>query len=323
MPDGGDAIASNPNHNWSVTLSGAAIAARYGVGNYQALLFTARNGLGDMGGRVITMQIVGSAGTVTRSGPGFASDWGLRSDWFTAVGPPTILHWYLRNSDSPGPPDLSFPYGTPGDTPVVGDWNNGPVDGVGVFRDGQWYLRNSASPGAPDLSFAYGGSGYVPVVGRWNPSATGIGVFRNGNWYLRPSVSPGPATAAFAYGSPGDTPVVGDWNNDAIDTIGVYRDGTWYLRNSNTPGPPDLVVSYGGPGYQPLVGSWQGNNGGQSLGVYDGGGGWYLRNCVPGGSCITPGPPTIVFAYGAPGYMPIRGNWNGGSIHGIGVVVAT
>jgi hypothetical protein len=284
------------------------------------VVFTARNGLGDLGGRVISMQIVGSAATVTRTGAGFEADWGLRSDWFTAFAPPTLLQWNLRNSDSAGAPDAVFTYGTPGDTPVSGDWNNGPADGVGVFRDGQWYLRNSASAGAPDVAFAYGAAGYVPVVGRWNPNATGIGVFFNGNWYLRPSVSPGAPTAAFAYGSAGDTPVVGDWNNDGIDTIGVYRDGTWYLRNSNTPGPPDVIVSYGTTGYVPLTGAWQGNTGGTSLGVFTGGL-WALRNCIPNQGCLTPGPPTMLFDYGGPGNIPVRGNWNAGTFHGIGVVV--
>jgi SpoIID/LytB domain protein len=321
VPDAGDATAGNPNHNWSVNLSTSAIASFYGVGTFQALVFTARNGLGDLGGRVISMQIVGTSRTVTRSGPGFAADWGLRSDWFGLPTGPTVLSWYLRNSDSPGGPDITpFSYGTPGDTPIVGDWNNGPVDGIGVYRDGNWYLRNTPSGGAPDIAFAFGAAGYRPVVGRWSGGVTGIGVFFNGNWYLRSSPSPGaPTIAPFAYGSAGDTPVVGDWDNNGTDTIGVFRDGTWYLRNSNTPGPPDLVVSYGAPGYTPLVGVWQGNNGGQSLGVYTGGT-WYLRNVVSGGPTISAGPPTITISYGAPGYLPVRGNWNGGAISGIGVV---
>jgi len=323
VPDDGDAIAGNPSHTWSVTLAGSTIAARYGIGTYQALVFTARNGLGDMGGRVISMQIVGTAGTVTRSGPGFAADWGLRSDWFGVPSGPSVLTWYLRNTDTPGPPETTFAYGTPGDTPVVGYWNQGFTDGIGVYRDGQWSLRTSPSPGPPDISFAYGSPGYTPVVGRWNGGGTtGIGAFANGNWSLRPTVTPGPPTVAFAYGSPGDIPVVGDWDNNGTETIGVYRTGTWSLRNSNTPGPPDIVVNYGAAFYLPLVGVWQGNNGGQSLGVYAAGG-WYLRNCVPGGGCVTPGPPTIVIAYGAPGYLPVRGNWNGGAIHGIGAVVPT
>jgi hypothetical protein len=323
VPDDGDATAGNPNHNWTVNLSPSAIASAYGIGTFQAIVFTARNGLGDLGGRVISMQIIGSAKTVTRSGSGFAADWGLKSDWFGLPSGPSVLMWNLRNSDSAGAPDITpFAYGTPGDTPIAGDWNNGPNDGIGVFRDGNWYLRNNPSSGAPDTSFAYGAPGYIPVTGRFNPGTTGIGVFFNGNWYLRPSVTPGAATASFAYGSPGDIPVMGDWNNDGIDTIGVYENGTWYLRNTNTPGPPDIVVSYGATGNVPLVGVWQGNNGGQSLGVFAAGN-WYLRNVVPGGKTITPGPPTISFSYGAPGNLPVRGNWNGGTIHGVGVVVPT
>ena len=72
----------------------------------------------------------------------------------------------------------------------------------------------------------------------------------------------------------------------------------------------------------PLVGVWQGNSGAQSLGVFTGGN-WYLRNVVSASQTITPGPPTIAFSYGAPGYSPVRGNWNGGAIHGVGVVVTS
>jgi SpoIID/LytB domain protein len=324
VPDDGDATAGNINHAWTTTtLTGSAIAARYGIGTFQGFVFSSRNGFGDMGGRVLSMQIVGTSATVTRSGTGFQSDWGLKSDWFTAVNSPNLLTWYLRNSDSGGQADITpFAYGTRGDIPVVGDWNNGPLDGIGVFRDGTWSLRNTPSAGPANLSFSYGTIGYQPVVGRWSPGVTGIGVFVNGNWYLRNSPSPGAPNASFAYGSPGDIPVVGDWDNNGIDTIGIFQNGTWYLRNSNTPGPPDIVVSYGAAGYTPLVGVWQGNGGAQSLGVFTAGN-WYLRNVVSSSQLITPGPATIVFSFGTAGYTPVRGNWNGGSIHGVGVVVSS
>ena len=322
VPDHGDATAGNPNHAWTTSgITASAISSRYGIGTFQGFVFSSRNGLGDLGGRVISMQIVGSSGSVTRSGAAFASEWGLRSNWFTSVSNPGLLTWYLRNANSAGSADIApFAYGTHGDIPVVGDWNNGPVDGIGVFRNGRWSLRNTASPGSPNHSFAYGTTGYLPVVGRWKSGVTGIGVFVNGNWYLRNTPSAGAPHAAFAYGGPGDIPVVGDWDNNGTDTIGIYQHGTWYLRNSNTPGPPDLVVAYGTTGYTPLVGVWKGNGGAQSLGVYTGGN-WYLRNIVSSSQTITPGPPTIAFAYGAPGYLPVRGNWNGGAIHGVGVVV--
>lgn len=324
VPDEGDATAGNPNHSWTTSnLTGSAIAAHYGIGTFQGFVFSSRNGLGDMGGRVLSLQIVGSSGSATRTGAAFASEWGLRSNWFTSVSNPNLLTWHLRNSDSGGAADISpFAYGSRGDIPIVGDWNNGPKDGIGVFRDGQWSLRNTASPGAAQTSFAYGTKGYLPVVGRWQPGVTGIGVFTNGNWYLRNTPSAGAPEVAFAYGSPGDIPVVGDWDNNGTDTIGIFQRGTWYLRNSNTPGPPDLVVAYGAAGYTPLVGVWQGNGGAQSLGVFTGGN-WYLRNVVSASQTITPGPPTIAFSYGAPGYWPVRGNWNGGAIHGVGVVVTS
>ena len=150
VPDEGDATAGNTNHSWTANLTGSAIGARYGIGTFQGFVFSSRNGLGDMGGRVLSMQVVGSSGSVTRTGAAFAAEWGLRSNWFTSVSTPGLLTWHLRNSDSGGPADIApFAYGSQGDIPVVGDWNNGPVDGIGVFRDGRWSLAQHRLAGLP------------------------------------------------------------------------------------------------------------------------------------------------------------------------------
>ena len=53
------------------------------LGTYQRLDITARNGLGDWGGRVTALTLVGSSGSVQLTGDQFASDVGLKSDWFT------------------------------------------------------------------------------------------------------------------------------------------------------------------------------------------------------------------------------------------------
>jgi hypothetical protein len=63
---------------------------------------------------------------------------------------------------------VSFAYGTPGDIPVIGDWDGNSIDTVGVFRNGRFYLRNSNTNGLPDVSFAYGTPGDIPVVGTWD-----------------------------------------------------------------------------------------------------------------------------------------------------------
>jgi hypothetical protein len=149
-------------------------------------------------------------------------------DPFVRYGHPAAT-WYLRNSNSEGPPDIPlFQYGAPDWVPVVGDWNGDGVTTVGVFdpigQFGQppatWYLRNSNSPGAPDFApFAYGGAGWRPVVGDWDGDGiTTIGVVNPlGTWYQRNSNSPGaPSVAPIAYGAPGWTPVTGDWERPAL-----------------------------------------------------------------------------------------------------------
>ncbi len=234
---------------------------------------------------------------------------------------PATGTWYLRNSNSPGAPDIApFAYGAPGWIPVVGDWDGDGVATVGVFdpATGTWYLRNNNSPGAPDFApFRYGAPGWVPVVGDWNGDGiTTIGVFDPGTaiWYLRNSNSPGaPDFAPFAYGVPGWVPVVGDWNGDGVTSIGVFDPigqygrppATWYLRNHNGPGAPDIApFAYGGAQWRPVAGDWDGD-GITTIGVIDLGGTWHLQN-VNG-----PGAPGVVpFAYGAPGWGGVVGAWD-------------
>ena len=75
--------------------------------------------------------------------------------------------YYLRNSNTVGNADLTFAYGSPGDTPVTGDWNGDGITTIGIYRNGVYYLRNSNTAGFADLTFAYGSPGDTPVTGRW------------------------------------------------------------------------------------------------------------------------------------------------------------
>jgi hypothetical protein len=36
---------------------------------------------------------------------------------------PTGNLFFLRNSNTLGPPDVTVPFGAPGDQPIVGNWN--------------------------------------------------------------------------------------------------------------------------------------------------------------------------------------------------------
>jgi hypothetical protein len=167
-------------------------------------------------------------------------DWDGNGTKTVGIFRPSEGRWYLRNSNSGGPPDAgSFLYGSPGDDPVVGDWNGDGTDTLGVFRarEGMWYLTNNNNSGFAEGAFRYGNpSGDVPVVGDWNrDGGDSIGVFRTseGKWYLTNNYASGIPEGVFRYGSPGDKPVPGDWDGDGNTSLGIFRanEGRWYVTN--------------------------------------------------------------------------------------------
>jgi hypothetical protein len=182
----------------------------------------------------------------------------------TGASNPNYAVWYLRNSNSAGPPDAgTFGYGEGGWLPVVGDWSGSGHSGIGMFdpSTATWYLRNEASAGAPDAGqFQYGVVGGVPVVGDWTGSGhLGIGVFDPATftWYLRSELSAGPPDAGvFQYGGIGYQAVAGDWAGRGRAGIGVIdpSTGTWYLRSTADAGAPDAgQFVYGGLGWLPVA----------------------------------------------------------------------
>jgi SpoIID/LytB domain protein len=83
VPDLGDATAGNPNSSWTMTIPVATIEAKYpSIGAYTGLTVTARNGLGDWGGRVSSVRVSGTAGSVTVTGDQLRIALGLKSNWF-------------------------------------------------------------------------------------------------------------------------------------------------------------------------------------------------------------------------------------------------
>ena len=246
-----------------------------------------------------TSNTPGSPNITFKYGNPAIGDYPVVGDWngngTTTIGivrPDATGHWiwYLRNSNSPGSPDVSpFAYGNmlSGDFPVVGDWNGDGTTTIGVVRPTGnqmvWLLRNSNSAGSPDISaFSYGtiDTGY-PVVGSWNGTPTSNASFAavdlasgHWNWNLRNGNGTGTPPVAFAYGNEqsGDWPVVGDWTGGGTTTIGVTRPVNghflWLLRNLNLPGSPDVQFSYGAAATDiPVVGDWNGSGHVQTIGI--------------------------------------------------------
>jgi peptidoglycan hydrolase-like amidase len=93
VEDRGDDIAANPHHNWTLTVSTAAVETAFDqragrdLGTYLSLSVTARNGFGDMGGRALTVVGYFTNGSQSMTGDGLRSSLGLKSDWFGLATP--------------------------------------------------------------------------------------------------------------------------------------------------------------------------------------------------------------------------------------------
>jgi SpoIID/LytB domain protein len=74
-----DGLAGNPDHDWTTTLSASYFESTYtSIGTLQGLRIVSRAGLGEWGGYITSLQVVGTNGTVTVNSPRF----GLKSSWW-------------------------------------------------------------------------------------------------------------------------------------------------------------------------------------------------------------------------------------------------
>jgi len=162
---------------------------------------------------------------------------------------------------------------SPGDIPVVGDWNGDGRSKVGYFRQGfLWILDTNGNhifEQGIDQVYAFGGvAGDIPVVGDWSGTRTSkIGVFRQGFlWVLDANGNgtydgPSGGDLLFPYGGiPGDVPVAGDWTGTGIAQVGIFRQGFLWALDANGDhqiGAGDFIFGYGGiAGDIPVVGKW-------------------------------------------------------------------
>ncbi|WP_433016945.1 SpoIID/LytB domain-containing protein [Kribbella sp. CA-294648] len=82
----------NPNVAWKVTRTSSQLQAAFGVGSLRSLRVVRRTGVGPSGGRVLSVEAVGSKGRVVLSGDQVRSRLRLRSAWFAFAGvQPTVL----------------------------------------------------------------------------------------------------------------------------------------------------------------------------------------------------------------------------------------
>ena len=188
VPDDGDAVDLNPSATWTAKIPVDVLeTAHPEIGTLLSVDVTKRNGLGDMGGRVVEVVLRGSDGKATVSGNDLRGLWsyssssrpqGLRSDWFRVVNNPSGgLSGYWVVAPDGGIfnfGDAAF-YGSTGNLKL-----NAPILGLAATPTGQGYWLVASDGGIFSFGDArfYGSTGSLklnkPVVGM-APTPSGKG----------------------------------------------------------------------------------------------------------------------------------------------------
>jgi len=199
--------------------------------------------------------------------------------WSIALFRPSTGEWFLDlngNRQWEGQEtDGRYQFGSVGDWPVSGDWNQDVFAEIGVFRPstGEWLLDLNGNHrwdgNGTDGRYQFGQSGDLPVTGDWNNDGiTEIGVFRpsTGEWLLdlngNRKWDGSSLDGLYKFGKSGDLPVTGDWNHDGVTEIGVFRPSTgeWLLElngNDKWDGSSlDGLYKFGTNGDRPVAGPW-------------------------------------------------------------------
>jgi hypothetical protein len=220
---------------------------------------------------------------------------------------PNNGQWNLRYRDGH---TVSFFYGVPGDTPLMGDWDCDGTDTVAMYREstGFIYYRNWNNFGIADGEFFFGAPGDIPIAGDWdNDGCDTFGIYRNGKVFLRNSLSTGFADKEFWFGVPGDRPFAGDFTGDRTDTIGLYRQssGLAYFTADLPVGgvaTTDNQFFYGIPSDRIIADDWD-MDGDDSVGIFrPGDQNFYLsyENAL--------GDADLVIPFGQSSWLPTGGN---------------
>ncbi len=256
-----DTAAVDPNVDWKVTLTASSLQTSYpGVGTLQGLDVLSRDGNGDFGGRITSLALVGSNGTVAVSNTYL----GMKSSYWTAQGGPSPAPVILKRGKAVGNLEV-VSVGGPGVINVSG-WslNNASVsvaDFVDVYIDGNFANRWAANQTRPDVAAAIQNAGpYHGFVGVLTASGGPHRVCVYGiDGLINPAL--GCVTVTLPSGNPhGNLEVVRDigsgvqlsgWTIDP-DTansvnVHVYVDGRWTAMTTADGDRPDVAAAF--PGY--------------------------------------------------------------------------
>ena len=180
VPDAGDDIASNPNHQWNTDVFVSKVQQAFpSVGTLQTITVSERNGLGTDGGRALKVRIVGDSTSVTVGANELRSKLGLKSDWYRIIDPslnaPAVGIGSLRTGTgvvitSTAGEALSY-----GDAGTYGSMEGvaltKPVIGIALTASGKGYWLAASDGGvfafgdAPKLGSLGGRKLNKPIVG--------------------------------------------------------------------------------------------------------------------------------------------------------------
>lgn len=215
-------------------------------------------------------------------------------------------------------------WGSPGDTPIRGDWNGDGFQDFGVYSGGLWFIDSNgdgAFDPATDVK-GWGDPGWIPVVGDWNGDRiTDLGAVDPATmtWFrdLNGDFQFDPGAEISSWGSPGDTPMPGDWNSDGITDLGILSGATWILdlNGNGAFDPVNEVRGWGVPGWIPVIGDWDAD-GGDELGMVDPATSTWFRD-LDGNFAFDPAKEIV--GWGSPGDTPVVGDWNGDGVDDIAV----
>ncbi|QUV86631.1 S8 family serine peptidase [Chloracidobacterium aggregatum] len=287
-----------------------------GTGSATVTLAVGRNPGG--AARTGTVLVAGQVVTVTQAG---GSGGGAPLGATMAMFRPSNGYMYLKNRLISDFADQDFFYGTAGDVPVAGDWDSDGIDTPGIYRNVNgvmtFFLINNNTGGFADVSFAFGQPGDIPIAGDWDGNGTvTCGVYRPGSqtFFLRNANTGGnpDLTVVITGAQASDRPVAGRWvAGSPVTGVGLYRpgNGQFLLKNANVSGAADasFVVTTTGTVVAPVAGDWT-RQGFAAVGVVVNVGGtiqFQLR------TANTAGAPELRVNYGAPGDVPLIGNWDG------------
>src|SRR6266567_3203761 len=217
--------------------------------------------------------------------------------------------WIVNSNGDHQTWDPGMLFGVGGDTPVLGDWNNGGQLELGTFNSGIWYLdlngNNAWDPGI-DNHYSWGVPQDIPVVGDWDHTGKlRIGVVR----CTPPAGYSDCQTAAQA-----QPPVLGAlyWYVN-LHTC-TERNGYGCQWSGQFGADPEVlgtdyaIYQFGLQNDKPVVGDWD-HTGKLRIGVYRNGQ-WIVDisgcNCYDGGTAG-------FYSFGLPADQPAVGRWTGGT----------